>query len=296
MNSIALVTGGTGFVGRHVVRALAGKGCAVRAVIRDGKRDSLPSDANYEAIIESPDIFNEPAEWWSHACHGVDAVIHIAWYAEPGKYLTSPLNRSCLTGTCALAAGAIDAGVNRFVGIGTCFEYDVSQCLLTTATPLKPTTLYAATKAAAFFTLSQMCADAGVAFAWCRLFYLHGDGEDPRRLVPYVRAQIAAQNPVELTHGNQIRDYMNVTDAAKHIVEITASSKVGPVNVCSGQPRTVRQFVESIADETGSRHLLRFGARNENLSDPPCVVGEPLILSQNRALDRRSVSCSEELS
>jgi dTDP-6-deoxy-L-talose 4-dehydrogenase (NAD+) len=47
----------------------------------------------------------------------------------------------------------------------------------------------------------------------------------------------------------------------------------GPVNICSAQPITVRQLAETIADEFGRRDLLRFGARPDNLVDPPCVVG-----------------------
>jgi dTDP-6-deoxy-L-talose 4-dehydrogenase (NAD+) len=47
----------------------------------------------------------------------------------------------------------------------------------------------------------------------------------------------------------------------------------GPVNICSGTPITVRQIAEKIADEYGRRDLLQFGARPENLVDPPRVVG-----------------------
>jgi dTDP-6-deoxy-L-talose 4-dehydrogenase (NAD+) len=276
MKPLTLITGGSGFVGRHVVAALARNGFLIRAVVRSGKQHALPQGIDYESVVESPDIFNENTEWWQTACRDVDTLIHLAWYAEPGYYLTSPLNVPCLTGTCSLAAGAIDAGVRRIVGVGTCFEYDVSQCYLSTKTPLRPTTLYAATKTAAFLTLSQMCQNAEVSFAWCRLFYLFGEGENPRRLVPYVRTQLAAHKQVDLTHGNQIRDFLDVAIAACQIVEIASSDITGPVNVCSGKPCTVRQFVESIADETGDRHLLRFGARQENLVDPPCVVGVPL--------------------
>jgi len=51
--------------------------------------------------------------------------------------------------------------------------------------------------------------------AWCRLFYLHGEGEDARRLVPYLRAKLIAGEPAELTSGKQIRDYLDVRDAGR---------------------------------------------------------------------------------
>ena len=81
-------------------------------------------------------------------------MIHVAWYVEPGKYLDSPKNLDCLIGTLALAKGAVNANVSRFVGIGTCFEYDLKEGYLSTDTPLRPLTPYAAAKASAFITLS----------------------------------------------------------------------------------------------------------------------------------------------
>jgi dTDP-6-deoxy-L-talose 4-dehydrogenase (NAD+) len=82
-----------------------------------------------------------------------------------------------------------------------------------------------------------------------------------------------AGEPAELTSGSQIRDYLDVNEAGRMIVETALSAVQGPVNICSGMPITVRQLAEQIADEYGRRDLLRFGARPDNLVDPPCVVG-----------------------
>ncbi len=91
-------------------------------------------------------------------------------------------------------------------------------------------------KAAAFTALSQSLPQQGVAFAWCRLFYLYGEGEDARRLVPYLRAKLAAGEPAELTSGRQIRDYLDVREAGRLIVETALGAIQGPVNICSGVP------------------------------------------------------------
>jgi dTDP-6-deoxy-L-talose 4-dehydrogenase (NAD+) len=226
-----------------------------------------------DTIVSTPDLFLESADWWAATCRDVDAVVHVAWYAEPGKYLQSPRNLDCLSGTLNLARGAATAGIRKFVGIGTCFEYDLDGGLLTVDTPLKPSTPYAGAKAAAYMALSQWFSSQRVAFGWCRLFYLYGEGEDERRLVPYLRARLAAGEPAELTSGNQIRDYMDVTEAGRRIAEVVLGDKQGPLNICSGVPMTVRQLAERIADEYGRRDLLQFGSRPDNLVDPPCVVG-----------------------
>jgi nucleoside-diphosphate-sugar epimerase len=268
---LILLTGATGFVGRHVHHALVARGALVRVVVRDDSESR--QTAATESIVATPDVFAEKAAWWSQACSGVDTVVPVAWYTEPGVYLHSPKNEACLAGTLELARGAIAAGVRRVVGIGTCFEYDVSAGLLTTRTPLSPQTPYARAKASAFRALSELLPSRAVGFAWCRLFYLYGDGENERRLVPYLRERLARGEPAELTSGTQIRDFLDVREAGAMIADVALGTAQGPVNICSGVPVTVRELADRIADEYGRRDLLRFGARPDNAFDPPRVVG-----------------------
>ena len=273
MTGITLLTGATGFVGRQVLRALREKGVRVRVVVRDGKQSQLETLNGVETVVTTRDLFAESADWWTDVFRGIDAVIHVAWYAEPGKYLESTKNLDCLIGTLHMAKGAIQAGVKRFIGIGTCFEYDLTGGILSVDTPLRPLTPYAGAKAAAFMALSQWLTQQRVEFAWCRLFYLYGEGEDGRRLVPYLHSKLAAGEHVELTSGSQIRDFLDVREAGRMIVETALSDEQGPVNICSGVPITVRQLAEQVADEYGRRELLKFGFRPYNLVDPGCVVG-----------------------
>ena len=273
MTGTVLLTGANGFVGRQVLRALGEKGVSVRVVVRDGKQPKAADSGTVQSVVTTPDLFAESADWCAAACKGVDTIIHVAWYAEPGQYLQSAKNLDCLAGTLQLAKGAVTAGVKRFVGVGTCFEYDLTGGMLSVDTPLRPLTPYAGAKAAAYMALSQWLPQQGVEFAWCRLFYLYGEQEDPRRLVPYVRKQLMAGEPVELTSGNQIRDFTDVEVAGRMIAQAALGNTQGPINICSGIPISVRQLVENIADEYGRRDLLRFGVRPDNLVDPACVVG-----------------------
>ncbi len=275
MSGIVLLTGATGFVGRQVLRALIAAERPVRVVVRAGQEAQFSDQTGIESVVGTSQLFAESADWWADVCKDVDIVVHVAWYAEPGKYLQSPVNLDCLSGTLQLAKGAALARVRRFVGIGTCFEYDLTPGYLTIDTPLRPLTPYAGAKAAAYLALSQWLPSQQVGFAWCRLFYLFGEGEDTRRLVPFLRSRLTAGEPAELTSGNQVRDFLDVAEAAGMIVATTLGAVQGAVNVCSGVAITVRELAERIADEYGPdrRILLKFGARPDNLVDPPCVVG-----------------------
>lgn len=270
MSKTLLLTGATGFIGRHVLHSLEPHGLNLRVVTRKPDTVDFPVGT---AIIPTQDMFAESASWWANVAEGADAVLHLAWYAEPGAYLRSPLNLACLRGTLTMAEGCAQAGVKRFVGTGTCFEYDTCLGHLSPSTPLNPASPYAAAKAAAYLFLREYFRESEVSFAWCRLFHLFGEGEDPRRLIPYVRRQLANGQEVELTSGTQIRDYLDVRLAAEELVIQLLGPHEGAINICSGEGKTVREIVESIADEYGSRDLLRFGARAENFTDPPVVVG-----------------------
>jgi nucleoside-diphosphate-sugar epimerase len=261
-----LLTGGTGFVGGHVLRSLQAAGADVVAVQRHRSLEL----ANLTGVVETPDMFAEDGDFWAMCCAEVDVVVHIAWYAEPGKYLQSPLNLHCLAGTLRLAMAARDAGA-RFVGIGTCFEYALKGVPLATDAPLGPTTPYGAAKAAAYMALSLSLPD----FAWCRLFYLRGAGEDARRLVPYLHARLGAGEPVDLTSGTQVRDFLDVAEAGAQIATVALGLQQGAQNICSGVPITVAALATDIAQSYGRVDLLRFGARPDRADDPPHVVGIP---------------------
>lgn len=274
-----LLTGASGFVGRQVAKSLIASGAQVTAI----SRSNTPLPEDLQDVLPIQDLFSQDTGFWLEACQGFDAVVNVAWYAEPGKYLTSDKNLDCLAGTLAMARGAVQAGVRKFVGVGTCFEYDLATEALKDATPLsidaplKPTTLYGAAKASTWLTLSEYLKTCDVDFAWCRLFYLFGEGEDERRLVPYLNAKLAAGEPVDLTSGKQVRDFMDVSEAGNQIAQAALGQAKGALNICSGTPITVADVARNVAKEYGREDLLRFGVRPDNLLDPPYVVGVPSL-------------------
>jgi dTDP-6-deoxy-L-talose 4-dehydrogenase (NAD+) len=267
-----LITGGNGFVGNQIVRLLNDKKEDIRLILREGAKLKFRLSPNVK-ILYSKDLFKEDVEWWKNALEGVDTVVHAAWYNEPGEYLNSYKNLDCLSGTIDMAKACVGANVKRFIGIGTCFEYELDNGLLYSKTPLNPKSIYAASKASAYLILKNIFKSSNVSFAWCRLFYLYGEFENENRLVPYIRAQLEGGKFVHLTSGKQVRDFIDVRDAGEQIVSIIRNDAVGPINICSGVPITVRQLAENVADEYKRRDLLKFGTREDNETDPICIIG-----------------------
>jgi dTDP-6-deoxy-L-talose 4-dehydrogenase (NAD+) len=274
MNERVVLTGATGFVGKQVLKSLIQRGAVVRVVLRPGRSPPV----GVADTVETEDVFAEDPAWWAKTCRSMDRLVHVAWPVMHGTYLHSPNNMDALIGTLRMAQGASQAGITRIVGIGTCAEYGLVAHPMDTETSLRPSTAYGAAKAATYLALAKFLPIMGVSFAWCRLFYLFGENEDARRFVPYLHTCLASGKPVNLGSGDAVRDYLDVAEAGEHIAVVALSNIAGAINICSGQPITIRELAEGIADQYGRKDLLRFGARPSSPDDPAYVVGIPTPL------------------
>jgi nucleoside-diphosphate-sugar epimerase len=268
-----LVTGATGFIGNYVIDELLKHNIEIFSVQRSTKSEKVLSKKIH--IIETDDLFSESIEWWETKCNGIDIVLHLAWFTKSREYLDSYENIHCLTGSLNLARAAVLAGVKRFIGIGTCVEYDLTYQTLSIDTPLKPLSIYAATKVGLFLNLTQFFKTNSVNFTWCRIFHVYGDSDDKNRFIPYLKSKLDLNEEVNLPNGVQIRDFLNVTEVARIISDLTLSGKTGPINVCSGVPKSIQEIAIQVADQFQKRDLIKFEKDNENLDSYSYIVGVP---------------------
>ena len=164
-------------------------------------------------------------------------------------HITLNRNLDCVRGSLNLAEGCIHAGVKKFVGIGTCAEYDISSDPIPFNGALKADTLYAASKLATYHLLENIFNKHNISFSWCRLFYLFGEGEDQRRLVLNKLSMVKA----ELSSGEQIRDFIDVSLVGRIISDIALSNKDGVINVCSGKPKQCANMLLKLLENLTER-------------------------------------------
>lgn len=278
MGNRTLITGGLGFIGSALARRFAAAGDEV--LVLDKATDDLRRLGEFADKVQTANAeLTEPASWRPVLAEfQPDRVFHLAWYAEPGKYLTdAEQNLAHLHAGAQFVREVLAQRPRQFVCAGTCFEYDTSggEPLTEDVTPERPQHIYSACKLALKNVALQLARDAGIPLAWARVFYLHGPYEHPKRLVPFVRSKIEAGEPVELrSHGLQVRDYLHVDDVAAGFDAAAGLAEPGVVNIASGEGVTVRELTRRIAAEFGREELLSFAPDDTPLPEPMVVIGD----------------------
>jgi nucleoside-diphosphate-sugar epimerase len=264
-----LVTGATGFIGRHALAPLQALGFEVHAAARRPGTDA--GVTWHEADLLAPGA----AERLVGACEPTH-LLHLAWYAEPGRFWSAPVNLAWTEASLALYRAFAERGGRRAVLAGTCAEYDWSAGLcVEDETPLRPTSLYGACKQAVGSAVDAYGALHGPSTAWGRVFFLYGPGEHPARLVASVAGALRAGERVAVTHGRQVRDFLHVADVAGAFAALVRREDVrGAVNVASGDAVSLRDVLGELAAALGGADLIDFGARAADPSEPPTILAD----------------------
>lgn len=266
-----LLTGPSGFIGRHAIPYLQTAGCELHTVDIRPPGDAVPGTRQHAVdLLDARGVRELMKE--IRPSH----LLHFAWCVTPGAFWRSPDNVRWLQASLDLIVAFLDCGGKRSVIAGTCAEYDWTsgEILREHYTPVRPSSLYGASKAALQMMHARLASLAGSSFAWGRIFHLYGPFEPESRLVPSVIRSILEGHVAKCTHGRQVRDFMHVDDVARAFVTLLCDSTEGVVNVASGQGVEIAEVARLIADMLGRPDLLCLGALPEAAGDPPTLVGD----------------------
>ena len=270
-----LITGGSGFIGRHCLEPLIARGYEVHAT---SSRSEVPA-TNGSVYWHQCDLLQRGAPAAIIAKIKPTHLLHLAWYVVPGKLISSAENFAWVASSLDLVRSFTEAGGRRAAFCGSGYEYDWNYGYCSEKlTPTVPNTVYGRCKNALHELICGVSASTQLSAAWARVFFLYGPGEHRDRLVSSVIRAVLKGEPARCSHGRQIRDYMHVQDVADGLVSVLDSPLEGAVNVSSGQATTLREIVLTIGRLCGRPDLIELGAIPARSNDSPLVVGENLRL------------------
>ena len=273
-----LVTGATGFVGQHVVRWLVNHGYNVTATGTSTEKakafdwfdkvtfipcDYFAEDKNYYEFFGEPDL-----------------LIHLAWKGLPNYMMRFHMEENLPVEMRFLRSFA-ESKKTKITVTGTCYEYGVVNGCIEEDHPTNPNTVYSAAKDALRRYVEFLAAEFGISWNWIRLFFLYGEGQNPKSLLPLLEAAVArgdAEFP--MSGGEQLRDYLPVETVAEYVCRIALSSVDGVVNCCSGEMISVRRLVEDRVAELGAEIELKRGVYGYPMYEGMAFCGDDKKLKE----------------
>lgn len=277
-----LVTGASGFLGAHIAAGAQARGLRVRAGVR-----ASSDRARLERLAPGIDTvlidLDSDAVMLAEALEGVDTVIHCAAYGVDHRQSDFATALALNVAGSMRLAEAVAASGRRMVHVGTSYEYGNADDVLTEESRLAPSGVYGVTKAAASLAMQDLARRTGAAIAVVRPFSMYGPLDGAHKFVPLVIAASRAGRPVELTPGDQERDYLYVEDVVDACLTLAAADRFpvgGIFNICSGRGVTLRTLADAaVAAAGGDASVLRWGARPYRPAESMRVVGDPSRLA-----------------
>ncbi|MBQ1161530.1 UDP-glucose 4-epimerase GalE [Streptomyces smyrnaeus] len=270
-----LITGGAGYIGAHVARAMTAAG--ERAVALDDLSSGLAERLPAEVPLVRGSVLDRPVLDRVLAEHDVSGVIHLAAKKQVGESVEQPLSyyEENVHGLVTLLGAVVDAGVGRFVFSSSAAVYGMPDVdLVTERTPTVPMNPYGETKLAGEWLVRAAGRAHGLSTACLRYFNVAGTAEPEladsgvSNIVPmFFDALTRGEAPrifgddYPTPDGTCVRDYIHVKDLAEaHVTAARALAAGGAgaggdltLNVGTGAGVSVREMAEIVAEVTGRR-------------------------------------------
>ena len=255
-----LVTGATGFIGNHVLNTILkyNKYDVIATSINsieDAKNFLWYKDVDYISLD-----LNTPVDNYFKVFKEPDTLIHLSWEGLPNFKDLYHFERNVIYNYNFLK-NMINNGLKNLNVIGTCLEYGLQEGRLSEHLQTKPVIAYALGKDTLRKFIEELNKFFKFNFKWIRLFYMYGEGQSPKSILPQLNKALDNNDEVfNMSAGEQLRDYLSIEKVAEYIIKISLQEKVlGIINCCSGEPISIRKLVENHIEKRGKSIKLNLG-------------------------------------
>lgn len=262
-----LVTGGNGYIGRHVVSALCDSGADV--IVADFQVEGIDPRAKcvvYDIFNDSPNVYQELGS--------PDVCLHMAW--KDGFVHNSDAHMEFLSDHYKFIRNMVIGGLKQIAVMGSMHEVGYHEGAIDENTPCNPSSQYGIAKDALRRSLFQMLKDKDVCLQWLRGYYIYGDDKRSNSIfAKIVAAEEEGKETFPFTTGKNMYDFISVDELAEQIAACVMQTEVdGIINCCTGQPMTLADKVESFIKEHNYSIKLEYGAFKDRPYDSPAVWGD----------------------
>ncbi len=254
-----LVTGATGYIGKRVIPALLEKGVSVIATsVDENKAKECIWFNDVEYISHRIDLNSRENLFFKFG--KPDKLLHLAWGGLPNYYDSTHIENE-FPAHYSFVKLLIQQGVCDVNVLGTCLEYGLQEGPMDPLQPTYPTTAYGAAKDFLRTSIDLLRKTNSFNFKWMRLFYIYSEDQPRNSIYPSLQKAISNNEPeFNMSHGNQIRDFIKADEAIDQILEIVLSDVPFLIsNICSESPITVMEFVKSVISQANSKIKLNPG-------------------------------------
>ena len=243
----ALVTGGFGFIGSHLVKRLLQSGAEVYIITVPGTDKFRLTDCLDKIITHETDIGHASEVGSIIRSIKPDYVFHLASYGVNAAHTDyQKATRTNVLGSVNIISALCETGCKKLVNMGTCSEYGNSET--GEGSPPAPVNIYGSTKAAATILLHQIASENGISMITLRPFGVFGEGEEPHKIFSHVILNVLNGNDVPLTACAQLRDYCHVENIVDAMILACERAEVTNeiFNVASGELHPLKFYIDLI--------------------------------------------------
>jgi UDP-glucose 4-epimerase len=260
----ALVTGGAGFMGRHLVSALQARGDDV--VIADrtpppaAAADLPPGAVSWRTVdLTDPDAARSLVR-----AVQPDRVFHLASAVDVRRDLAVVDEQVRCTQMAAVhvARACLEQGVGRLVHVGTCEEYGNGPAPFRETQDPAPVSPYSAAKVAATAFVRMLCSSFGLRAVVVRPFLTYGPGQGTNQMIPALITSALAGRDFPMTGGEQTREFNYVDDIVRGMLLAGEAPDVegSIINIGCAEPRRIRDVAALVLELLGNPVRALFGA------------------------------------
>lgn len=254
-----IVTGSTGYIGRHVIEELL-KYPAIEIIAITTNRSKVKNLPISDRIQFLQVDLSKPTSLEILDCSNCDALIHLAWSGLP-EYKNSYHLSHNLDWNKHFLTHVLKQGLGNICVTGTCLEYGKISGELKETMDCSPDIPYSIAKYKLYEHLITLQTEYDFSLKWLRLFYTFGDGQSEKSLIHQLKKAIEnKERTFPMSGGLQVRDFLEVKEVARNIVHCTLQNEVtGIINCCSGNPVQIKTFVQRWLEDHGHVITLDLG-------------------------------------